>query len=888
MPAMNLKTLTRKLNKNCLQALEAAVGMSLTRSHYQVDIEHMLLQVLNIFERSDRYDTGNLKINIKKLHSDCLRVLDGFKVGNTKSPSLSPDLVLWLEQTWVIASLEFNCVEINEFTLLLALNDNKHLNLSAKNISDEFLQLSREHLIILLRGCTNEQEQLESIDGNSSGIFPSRAKNTIDNNALEQFTIDLTAQAKSHKLDPVIGRDPEIRLMIDVLMRKRQNNPILVGEAGVGKTAVVEGLAQRIACGDIPDRLANVQLRILDLTLLQAGAGVKGEFENRLKSVIEAVKISIQPVILFIDEAHNLIGTGGEAGQGDAANLLKPALARGELRTIAATTWNEYNQYFEKDSALSRRFQVIQVQEPSQETAVKMMRCVAPHLQEHHQVIILDEAIIASVILSTRYLTSRRLPDKSISLLDTACAKVAMAQTVKPASIENTERELQAVENEIIILQRETVTGASHDERIRQLIEEKEKYAIELHRLNEGWQQELKLTRRIMQISHKLYELLQTTHETDDLRKINERKTNELQDNLERYKDRLGQLQDEKPLVHVFVDQQIIAQVIAEWTGIPTGKMLNDEIAATLSLQARLAESVVGQDHALHEITKRLQISKANLADARKPIAVFLLAGSSGTGKTETALSLARILYGSDDHLTIINMSEFKEVHKVSLLVGSPPGYVGYGKGGVLTEAVRRRPYSIILLDEIEKAHESVQEIFYQVFDKGMVMDGEGRTIDFKNTIIIMTSNVGTASLMTTYTADTQSLKTIEQMTEVIKSELYQAFKPAFLGRTTIIPYLPLSEDVLSRITKLQLQQIKNRIEQNYAAEFAYQEGVAKHIVQQCFEMESGARRIEHIINSSLLPQLSAEFLTRLANADPIDAVTVKVDKKHGFICEFS
>ena len=692
--------------------------------------------------------------------------------------------------------------------------------------------------------------------------------------ALNQYTIDLTASAKEGKIDPVLGRDAEIRQIIDILTRRRQNNPILTGEAGVGKTAVVEGFALRIAKGDVPPALQNVSLRVLDLALLQAGAGVKGEFENRLKSVIAEVKQSPQPIILFIDEAHTMIGAGGAEGQNDAANLLKPALARGELRTIAATTWAEYKKYFEKDPALARRFQVVKIEEPTEKQAIEMMRAIAAHLEMHHKVRILDEAIEASVKLSKRYIPGRQLPDKSVSLLDTACAKVAMSHSATPAPIEDCQRRLEQIAVETRILNREKSTGAAHEERLKDLTTEKEVTESNLAALEQQYEKEKGLADTMRDLRTKLEDGEHTDDaERDALKAELQKLTAELQD-----------LQGKQPLLQVCVEAQTIAEVIASWTGIPVGKMMSDEINAVLDIQNILAERVIGQDHALKAIAENVHVSRANLGDPRKPIGVFMLAGTSGTGKTETALALAELLYGDESNVTVINMSEFKEEHKVSLLVGSPPGYVGFGEGGVLTNAVRRRPYSVVLLDEMEKAHPGVQEIFYQVFDKGMIMDGEGREIDFKNTIIIMTTNAGTQSIMQAYGGDEANIPdTAEELAERVRPELLKTFKPAFLGRLKVIPYIPLDAEVIRSITKLQLEKVASRVKEHYHAEFTYTEKVLDTITERCQEVETGARNVEHLISGNMLPALSAECLGRMANEETISKIAVDIDNEGQF-----
>jgi type VI secretion system protein VasG len=688
--------------------------------------------------------------------------------------------------------------------------------------------------------------------------------------ALDQFTTDLTAQARAGKIDPILGRDSEIRQMIDILTRRRQNNPILTGEAGVGKTAVVEGFALRLAAGDVPPGLQGVTLRTLDLGLLQAGAGVKGEFENRLRGVIDEVKASPKPIIVFIDEAHQLIGAGGSQGQGDAANLLKPALARGELRTIAATTWAEYKKYFEKDAALTRRFQVVQVHEPTEPMATAMLRGLVATLEKHHHVRILDEAVSEAVRLSARYIPSRQLPDKGVSLIDTACARVAMSQAAIPAPVEDRQRRISLIDTELGIVDREMAAGEKHGERRDALAEERVQVAAELESLQARWEQEKGLATEMGETRGQI-EDPENTADKDALR-----------EKLTATSAKLRALQGEEPLIFPVVDGQAVAEVVAGWTGIPTGRMQSNEIRTVMHLKETMERRIVGQSHALDAVAQAIRTSRAGLTDPRKPIGVFLMVGTSGTGKTETALTLADLLYGGEQNLTTINMTEFKEEHKVSLLMGSPPGYVGYGEGGVLTEAVRRRPYSVILLDEMEKAHPGVQDIFFQVFDKGNMKDGEGRDIDFKNTVIIMTSNAGT-DLITQLFADPETAPDAAGLAEALMPELMKFFKPAFLGRVTLVPYFPLAPDIIKQIVELQLNRIRRRVQEAYGAKFAWDKSLVQTIADRCTETSSGARNVEKILSRTLLPELSGEVLARLAEGGTIDTITVGVDTAGSF-----
>jgi type VI secretion system protein VasG len=861
---------------------------------------------------------------------------------------LSDRLPRWFQDAWLLASVDFGEARIRSGHLILALLANESFARIARDISKEFSYISLESLQKNLREITLESAEAheavalgETAPGSNgeqiaSGV-PGRTK------ALDQYTEDLTAKARAGKIDPILGRDFEIRQIVDILTRRRQNNPILTGEAGVGKTAVVEGFAARIAEGDVPEPLKNVSVRTLDLGLLQAGAGVKGEFENRLKNVIDEVKSSPQPIIMFIDEAHTMIGAGGQAGQNDAANLLKPALARGELRTIAATTWAEYKKYFEKDAALARRFQVVKVDEPTEDKAIAMMRGIADKMEEHHNVRILDEAIVECVKLSHRYITGRQLPDKSVSVLDTACAKVAIGQGATPASIEDAKRRIQNLDSEINALEREQVTGAEHDERLEELKAKRSKTEEELGKLNEQWEKEKGLVEKIRTIRTKLENsrlesklpfaetpsqngnsqsdsteaiaaaataetsagvsaetapasvsgegvataLSEETATTEAAQASQTEDTEFLKGELKRLTGELHEVQGETPLMQPVVNAQTVAEVISGWTGIPIGKMVADEILAVLNLQEKLAERVLGQAHALESIAQRIRTARAGLTDPKRPIGVFLLVGTSGVGKTETALALADTLYGGERNLISINMSEYQEAHTVSSLKGSPPGYVGYGEGGVLTEAVRRKPYSVVLLDEVEKAHPDVMELFYQVFDKGVLEDGEGREIDFKNTVILLTSNVGTDTIMK-LCADPDTKPDPDGLVEAVRPELVQAFKPALLGRMFTVPYYPISDDVMREIIKLQLRKIEKRIAENHKAQFSYDESVIDTVARRCTDVDSGARNVYNILTGTLLPEMSGEVLSRMASGEGIKRVHVSVGDNENFAYDIS
>jgi type VI secretion system protein VasG len=928
--AVNLKSLIGRLNETSRSALEGAAGLCLSRTNYDVEPEHLLLKLIEAPDTDISRILRHYEINQSRVTKDLAQALDRLKTGNARTPALSPRLPQWIEEAWLLASVDYNAARVRSGHLLLALLASDNLARIAREISKEFASISVESLKKDLqsisagssedRDATTLGAEAGTAAGEGGPIGSGKTK------ALDQFTIDLTAKARAGQIDPVLGRDFEIRQVVDILTRRRQNNPILTGEAGVGKTAVVEGFALRIARGDVPDPLKKVAVRTLDLGLLQAGAGIKGEFENRLKSVIEEVKGSAQPIIVFIDEAHTMIGAGGAAGQNDAANLLKPALARGELRTIAATTWAEYKKYFEKDAALARRFQVVKVEEPDEEKAIAMMRGLSEALENHHKVRILDEAVAEAVKLSHRYITGRQLPDKSVSVLDTACARVAIGQGAIPAAVEDGERRVTQLTTETNALEREAATGADHRERIEELKAAKVAEEGRLAELKAQWEKERKIIDQIRGIRGQLEEQAMkhakvggngqgdaakaavastvatavspagpaTTASvgaagTSSAPGVEEVAGAEpaidvtaLKARLAELNEELRRVQGEEPLMQAVVNSQTIADVISGWTGIPIGKMLTDEIQTVLSLKDRLEQRVIGQSHALEAIAQRIRTARAGLTDPRRPVGVFLLVGPSGVGKTETALMLADTLYGGERNLVSINMSEYQEAHTVSSLKGSPPGYVGYGEGGVLTEAVRRKPYSVVLLDEVEKAHPDVMELFYQVFDKGMLEDGEGREIDFKNTVILLTSNTATDTVMK-LCADPDTKPQPEALVEAIRPELIKVFKPALLGRMVVVPYYPISDEVMREIIKLQLQRIGKRLEENHGADFSYDAQVIDQVASRCKEVESGARNVDHILTRSLLPEMSGEFLSRMAGGLGVSRVHVAVGEDGKF-----
>ena len=917
---VNLKSLVGRLNDVSRGALEGAAGLCLSRTNYDVEVEHILAKILEQDDTDLHKIASHYEINIDRLNKDVQNSLDRLKTGNSRTPGLSDRIPEWIQNAWLLASVDFGAARVRTGHLILAMLASGGLSRIARDVSKEFDHISVEDLQKKLAEITADSSEARDAValGEAAGVsngsqvasgVPGKTK------SLDQYTEDLTAKARAGKIDPVLGRDFEIRQIVDILTRRRQNNPILTGEAGVGKTAVVEGFALRIAEGDVPDPLKNVAVRSLDLGLLQAGAGVKGEFENRLKSVIEEVKSSPQPIIMFIDEAHTMIGAGGAAGQNDAANLLKPALARGELRTIAATTWAEYKKYFEKDAALARRFQVVKVDEPDEMKAIAMMRGIADKMETHHNVRILDEAIVECVKLSHRYITGRQLPDKSVSVLDTACAKVAIGQGSIPAPMEDAKRRIQNLTSEIDSLEREQVTGAGHEDRLEELRKQRTQAEEDLAKFTEQFEKEKALVEQIKNVRTKL-EMSRLDGKLADA--VSGSSTNgngeamaaaasaeaegapigddagaataaapadteAAKAELKRLTEELKALQGENPLIQPVVNGQSVAEVISGWTGIPIGKMVADEINAVLNLHETLRERVLGQDHALEAIAQRIRTSRAGLTDPKRPIGVFMLVGTSGVGKTETALALAESLYGGERNLISINMSEYQEAHTVSSLKGSPPGYVGYGEGGVLTEAVRRKPYSVVLLDEVEKAHPDVMELFFQVFDKGVLEDGEGREIDFKNCIILLTSNVGTDTIMK-LCADPETMPEPEGIIEAIKPELNKAFKPALLGRMVTVPYYPISDGILRLIIKLQLGKIKNRIADNHGAQFSYDDAVIETVAKRCTDVDSGARNVYNILTGTMLPDMSGEVLSKMAAGESIEKVHVGVDGNENFV----
>jgi len=879
---LNLKSLIGKLNEQTRGALEAAAGLCLSRTHYDIEIEHLLLKMLDSSSNDFASILKHFEVDKSRLAAELTRSLDKLKSGNARTPAISPSVLKTMTTAWTIGSIDYNAGQVRTGFVILALVTDAELTRLINEVSREFQKINGDALhkdFFGIVAMSAETTTAATAAGSpAAGQTPTPGGRTPN---IDQYTVDLTGNAKAGKIDPVLGRDPEIRQVVDILTRRRQNNPILTGEAGVGKTAVVEGFALRVVQGDVPRPVINVTIRTLDLALLQAGAGVKGEFENRLKGLIEEVKASPTPIILFIDEAHTMIGAGGQAGQGDAANLLKPALARGELRTIAATTWSEYKKYFEKDAALARRFQVVKVEEPSEQQCMIMMRGLVASLEKHHKVRILDEAVFAAVRLTHRYLAGRQLPDKAVSILDTACARLALSQSTIPPAIEDLNRHIDALAVQTRILERETAVGADHQEKLAEIATQKEAAEARLKTLTERWDKERDLVGRLREVRTKL-ESAPAAGAPAEQAATPAPGPDELKSQLQTLEAELSALQGETGMIHVCVDAQTVGEVLSAWTGIPAGKMLKDEIATILALKEHLSRRVIGQDYAMGVIAQRVQTSRASLDDPQKPVGVFMLVGPSGVGKTETALALSDLLYGGEHNLITINMSEFQEPHTVSTLKGSPPGYVGYGEGGVLTEAVRRRPYSVVLLDEVEKAHPDVLELFFQVFDKGMMEDGEGREIDFKNTIIILTTNACTDQMMK-LVADPETAPSPRALIEAIKPEMDKIFKPAFLGRMVSIPYYPVRDEALKQIIRLKLGKIQRRLKENHKIELTYDDAFLDAVASRCTEVESGARNVDNILTNTLLPDLSRKILGSMAEGEKFTAVSVTVGENGEF-----
>ncbi|MCF7752629.1 type VI secretion system ATPase TssH [Bacillus subtilis subsp. subtilis] len=908
--SINLKTLISKLDDTCRLAAERAANLCMSRGNYEVDLEHLFLALLEQPHSDFVLIARRCGISPDALERDLSDEISQFKTGNGRTPVFSQHIPKLFEHAWLIASLDSETSRIRSGHLLLALMTEPELSQLAYRGSKLFVRFKLDELkhdfAKLTDGSQEATQTVRNADaGAGEGDLGGETAAAVDGGkgglsktpALDQFTTNLTERAREGRIDPVIGRDGEIRQVIDILMRRRQNNPILTGEAGVGKTAVVEGLARRIADKDVPDVLLGVELHTLDMGLLQAGASVKGEFENRLKNVIDEVKKSPHPIILFIDEAHTMIGAGGAAGQNDAANLLKPALARGELRTIAATTWSEYKNYFEKDAALARRFQVVKVEEPTEALAAAMLRGMVGLMEAHFNIRVMDEAVTEAVRLSHRYISGRQLPDKAVSVLDTACAKVALGQSATPAIIEDTRRHLDRLDAELAALQRETAGGANHHaERLGEL-QQLQADAKTVLATNEA---RLSLERALADQVRQLRQQMENgsadpaasdaapadaaASEKPARGKKAAAAVSPQQAELDRLLAELRQLQGDTPMVPLQVDGGVVAEIVSAWTGVPLGRMVKDEIRTVRTLGTLLVDRVIGQDHALEAIAQRVRTATAKLEDPNKPRGVFMFVGPSGVGKTETALALADILYGGERKLITINMSEYQEAHSVSGLKGSPPGYVGYGEGGVLTEAVRRNPYSVVLLDEVEKAHPDVLEMFFQVFDKGQMDDAEGREIDFRNTLIILTSNIGSSQIMQAcLNKPAEEIPTADALGEALRPVLMKSFKPAFLGRMKVVPYFPINDDVLAQIIALKLGRIRDRVAGNHKATFLWDDSLVEAVLSRCTEVDSGARNVDHILNGTLLPEVAESVLAAMAEGNRINTIKVTAGKNGAF-----
>ena len=887
---LDVKTLIARMNPICRLALQEAAQLCVSQTNFYVEIEHFLSKLVQV----ERSDLGEIlkayDIKLASFSAQLTGAIEGFKRGAGRTPTFAPLLPKLLQEAWLVSSLELKEESIRSGGILLALLDNNQLReaiIESTPILEEVpisqLKTDLKSLVNFTvevvknkgkQNCSPENKgQNENKAGRSEADAISKLKKSSQ--ALEKFTLNVSEEAQKGTLDDIIGRDLELAQAIDILMRRRQNNPLLIGDPGVGKTALVEALANAVARGDVPPTLSNIEVRSLDLGLLQAGAGVRGEFEERLKSVIDDVKKSPVPIILFIDEAHTLIGAGGTAGQGDAANLLKPALARGELRTIGATTWSEYKKYIEKDAALARRFQLVHVKEPEPEVAVSMLRGVAPSLEKHHGVLILESGLKEAVALSSRYIVGRQLPDKAISVLDTACSRVAIAQNSKPLALQGLSHQLIILKSEFDRILKEQQIGKADESQINEVADEISKLENEKLELEARYNSEKELVKKVIALRGKLNRSLDGQLPSDEDRQ-----------QLDSLQLQLDNIQENQPMVPVQVDGSVIADVISGWTGIPVGKMVSDEIKSIINLGSHMSEYIIGQSDAISEISKRIQTARANLNEPGKPTGVFLLVGPSGVGKTETAIALADLLYGGEEKMITINMSEYQEAHTVAGLKGAPPGYVGYGSGGVLTEAVRRNPYSVILLDEFEKAHPDVGELFYQVFDKGMLEDSEGQEVNFKNSLIIMTSNLGAEAIIDAC-IERPDRPSSQELIDLIRPHLQSHFKAALLGRMSVIPYLPLNNEEYGKIVEIKLAKIKTRIMDRYNASLSYNSDVVERIVASCEEIESGARVVDRILNQTLLPGLSGEVLDKIATGDSFQNIKISLSYNNDFEYHF-
>jgi type VI secretion system protein VasG len=875
---VDTKSLLLHLNDFCTNTLQAGAGLCVSRTHYDVSVEHFILKLLEdprsdlslIFQQFD-IEPGLVQ---KKIEG----ALEEFKTGNSGKPVFSPRLLDLFQDGWMIASIELEERKIRSGAILLALLE-RPLSYISGNYADALKSVNKDTLVSQFYAITKSSaEAVSTREAAATAGADAGAPAKDGESFIARFCNNFTEKASQGGIDPVFGRDEEIRQMIDVLARRRKNNPICVGEPGVGKTAVVEGLALRVVQDDVPDVLKNVTILELDMGLLEAGAGMKGEFENRLKGVINEIKAFETPVILFIDEAHTLIGAGGSAGGGDAANLLKPALARGELRTVAATTWGEYKKYFEKDPALARRFQPIKLAEPSVETTELILRGIKPGYEKAHKVIITDDAIKTAAEYSDRYIAGRFLPDKAIDLLDTGCARVKINLATKPPRLEDLERAAQANERTKSAMDRDKDNNLQVDTDLYQEITAGiETLSARADEIREVWEEEKKA-------AHKVLELRIALNEAD---KEDQDALADIKARLDAADKALAECQGEDALIQLDVNPDVIARVVSDWTGVPLGKMVKDEAQNVLNLETLMGERVKGQDHALAAIAEVIRASKSGIKNPNQPMGVFLLAGPSGVGKTETGLAIADILFGSEKNSVTINMSEFQESHTVSRLIGSPPGYVGYGEGGMLSEAVRQKPYSVVLLDEVEKAHPDVSNLFYQVFDKGLLTDGEGKEINFKNTVIILTSNLGT-DIIQEMTADSEDDIPVDAVTAAVRPILSEYFKPALLARMNVLPYVSLNADAMALIVRLKLEKVKQTLKENNKIQLDYSEPVVAQITARCTEVETGARNIDYILNANIFPKISRELLAQLSTGEMPTQITLDLDENQEFTIEFT
>jgi type VI secretion system protein VasG len=871
MLSVDIKSLLRRMNAYCTRAMEGAAGLCVSRTHYEVTVEHLLIKLLEdphadvpLILRQFDIDPGRV---VKALEA----CLEEYRTGNAAKPVFSPRLLEWIQLGWLTASVDLDEARVRSGALLIAFIAHAG-QLAAGDYADLLTKIGRDALLPAFWNIVKASSE-KAVKGQA---VEEKAGPPGEGTSLKRFCTDFTAKAAAGEIDPVFGRDREIRQMVDILARRRKNNPIVVGEAGVGKTAVVEGLALRVVQGDVPEQLTEVSVLGLDMGLLQAGAGMKGEFENRLKSVISEIKASPKPIILFIDEAHTLIGAGGSAGMSDAANLLKPALARGELRTVAATTWSEYKKYFEKDAALARRFQLVKLDEPSEETAKLILRGLKEKYESAHQVIVRDDAIVAAAEMSSRYISGRQLPDKAVDLLDTSAARVKILLSAKPDVVEDKERGIQALEREIKAIERDRLHGIPVEaNREEELIGRRDALKVEVETIKDRWIKERDTARQVVDLRARMIAARQSD---------NPASADPLQEELNALSKELAALQGESPLVRTEVDPDVVAKVVSDWTGIPLGKVMRDEARNVINLENNLKQRIKGQDHALAAITQGIKAAKSGIKDPRQPMGVFLLVGPSGVGKTETGLAVADLLFGGEQFMVSINMSEFQEKHTVSRLIGSPPGYVGYGEGGVLSEAVRQRPYSVVLLDEVEKGHLEVLNLFYQVFDKGSLADGEGREIDFKNTVIFLTSNLATDVITELGSAEGVTLDTV---TAAVRPILSAHFKPALLARMHVVPYMTLGGSVIKDIVALKLEKLVRRLHATHKITMTYSQAVVDQIAARCTEVETGARNIDYIMSGTIMPQMSQEILARMGEGSMPSGVQLDLGADGNFAIRF-